>query len=269
MDRREDITPELLRILEDTIARAAELADEGEDYLAHFYALYLLAQFREKRAYPLVVRLCRIDEEVLDRLLGDFITEDLCRVLASVYDGDTAPIESIVEDVDVYEYVRDAAMDSLVVLVAEGAKSRDEVMAYLTSLFDGKLERSHSQVWNGLVSCATDLHPAEVYDRIGAAYSEGLVGPGFISPKDVDRALRQDPSTLLEQLPKTSRRYITNAIEEMEGWGCFDWPKPRNVEAPRTQNFVAPTPRSAKVSPNEPCPCGSGKKYKKCCGRVG
>jgi len=23
-----------------------------------------------------------------------------------------------------------------------------------------------------------------------------------------------------------------------------------------------------KVYPNDPCPCGSGKKYKKCCGRV-
>jgi len=22
-----------------------------------------------------------------------------------------------------------------------------------------------------------------------------------------------------------------------------------------------------KVGPNDPCPCGSGKKYKKCCGR--
>jgi uncharacterized protein YecA (UPF0149 family) len=22
-----------------------------------------------------------------------------------------------------------------------------------------------------------------------------------------------------------------------------------------------------KVKPNDPCPCGSGKKYKKCCGR--
>jgi preprotein translocase subunit SecA len=24
-----------------------------------------------------------------------------------------------------------------------------------------------------------------------------------------------------------------------------------------------------KIGRNEPCPCGSGKKYKKCCGRVG
>ena len=29
---------------------------------------------------------------------------------------------------------------------------------------------------------------------------------------------------------------------------------------------AAPAPRAVKVGPNEPCPCGSGKKYKKCCG---
>ena len=25
--------------------------------------------------------------------------------------------------------------------------------------------------------------------------------------------------------------------------------------------------KSDKIGPNDPCPCGSGKKYKKCCGR--
>ncbi|MDR0369519.1 MAG: SEC-C domain-containing protein [Candidatus Peribacteria bacterium] len=25
-------------------------------------------------------------------------------------------------------------------------------------------------------------------------------------------------------------------------------------------------PQHKKVRPNDPCPCGSGKKYKKCCG---
>ena len=27
-----------------------------------------------------------------------------------------------------------------------------------------------------------------------------------------------------------------------------------------------PVRKSKKVGPNDPCPCGSGKKYKKCCG---
>src|SRR5438067_13272704 len=53
--RREEITPELLRILKGTVDRAAQLDAEG-DYMAHLYAMFLLAQFRETRAYPLVVR---------------------------------------------------------------------------------------------------------------------------------------------------------------------------------------------------------------------
>lgn len=31
-------------------------------------------------------------------------------------------------------------------------------------------------------------------------------------------------------------------------------------------NKIISRPKTVKVSPNEPCPCGSGKKYKKCCG---
>jgi preprotein translocase subunit SecA len=27
----------------------------------------------------------------------------------------------------------------------------------------------------------------------------------------------------------------------------------------------APVRKAVKVGPNDPCPCGSGKKYKKCC----
>jgi SWIM/SEC-C metal-binding protein len=32
-------------------------------------------------------------------------------------------------------------------------------------------------------------------------------------------------------------------------------------------NWPKPTEAEKKVGRNEPCPCGSGKKYKKCCGK--
>ena len=70
--RREEITPELLRVLEDTVNRAAELDVEG-GYMAHLYAMFLLAQFRETRAYPLVVRFASLPGELLYSLCGDFI----------------------------------------------------------------------------------------------------------------------------------------------------------------------------------------------------
>ncbi|HKK09281.1 MAG TPA: SEC-C metal-binding domain-containing protein [Bacteroidales bacterium] len=46
------------------------------------------------------------------------------------------------------------------------------------------------------------------------------------------------------------------------------------MESKNNQNDVddsdqAPIRRPPKIGRNEPCPCGSGKKYKKCCGENG
>jgi len=78
--------PELLKILEHTCQNAEEIA-EKDNYFAHIYALFLLAQFREKGAYPLVVNLIGMPSEILENLLGDVITEGLQNILASVCDG--------------------------------------------------------------------------------------------------------------------------------------------------------------------------------------
>lgn len=205
MEMREELTPALLRILEDTLERAGEIAAEDEEhaYFAHLYAMYLLAQFRETRAYPLVVRFTRLEEHLLDALFGDFLTGNLHRVLASVCGGDTEPIKQLVEDPGVYEYARSAALRSLLVLVAAGEISRDEVMAYITSLFQGGLERSRSFIWDALVECASQLHPGEVYDHIVAAFEEGLVDPGFVSLRGVERRLNEDKSAVLENVRRS------------------------------------------------------------------
>ncbi len=157
--RREEVTPELLRILEDTVDRAAQLDAEG-DYMAHLYAMFLLAQFRETRAYPLVVRFASLPGDLLDSLCGDFITEDLGQVLASVCGGELAGIQSLIENEDADEWARGAALSSLVTLVAAGQKSRDEIVSYFASLFRGKLVRQWSHVWDTLVSYSSDLYPS-------------------------------------------------------------------------------------------------------------
>jgi hypothetical protein len=94
--RREEITPELLRILEETVERAAQLDAEG-DYMAYLYAMFLLAQFRETRAYSLWCALRRF-RATSCTLCGDFITEDLGRVLASVCGGELPGIQSLIEN---------------------------------------------------------------------------------------------------------------------------------------------------------------------------
>ena len=44
-----------------------------------------------------------------------------------------------------------------------------------------------------------------------------------------------------------------------------DLPKPQNLKGKNKINFAPATRQSRKIGRNEKCPCGSGKKYKKCC----
>jgi hypothetical protein len=255
---RQQITPELLRILREARQNVKKLVDQ-EDYLAHIYAMYLLAQFRESRAYPLIVDFFSMPGEVSLDLTGDLVTETLGRILASVCHGDVSLIKQLVEDENANEYVRDAALEALLVLVARGVKSREEVMTYYQSLFRGELIREPAHIWDGLVSCSVDLYPEEVLQDIKRAYDDGLVDEGFIGFESVEETLALGKEKTLENLKGDTRnRFIVDTIGEMEWWACFDAPKRRGEGSTKR-----------KVGRNDPCPCGSGKKYKRCCGRPG
>lgn len=144
---RDETVPKLLQILEQANEDPHALVNQPEN-MAHIFALYLLAQFREKRAYPLIAELFSLPGEMCFDLTGDVVTEDLSRILASVSCGDDRLIKGLVENESVNEYVRNSAVRALVTLVACGEKTRDEVADYFRSLFRGRLVRQPS------LSCA-------------------------------------------------------------------------------------------------------------------
>lgn len=269
------ITPELLRILEETINRADMFAQDGE-YMAHFYALYLLAQFREARAYPLVVRLALLPSKLLDDLCGDFITETLGRVLASVCGGDLAGIQQVIESADADEWARSAALDALVTLVAAGVKSREEIVALLGSFYRGGIERHESAVWSGLVNATCDLWPGDLLDDIELAFQDGLIERLSVTREDVQFAFDRG---LEGQLAATARsrhhQPIDDTVRDFGGWACFQPQKARRDalttkgDPSTTQqpplNYAPLMKDTPKTGRNDPCPCGSGRKYKKCC----
>jgi hypothetical protein len=275
IEQREAITPELLRVVEAIAANPTEFAQQ-DDYMLPVFALYLLAQFREKRAFPAVVKMFSAPGQTSYKLVGDTVTEGLKQILASVYDGNPAPLHGLIENEEVDEFVRDAAINALLVLENTGQMPRAEVIEYFRSLFHGKLQRTHSFAWNGLVCAVADLPAPELLEEVRQAYSEGLVDETVADLKGIERDVAK---------PWPGRRaghtLITDAISDMEGWACFhnddlgptEPPEvqvpapPRTPPAPR--EYVPPKPfiREPKIGRNDPCPCGSGKKYKKCCGK--
>jgi hypothetical protein len=254
---RDLMVPELVKILARILENYEDFLDR-ENYMGHIYAMFLLAQFREKSAYQPIIQLSSLPGELPDELMGDLVTEDLPRILAGVSCGDDYLIRRLAENDNVNEYVRGSALEALVTLVAAGEKSRDELIDYFQSLFRTKLSREPSVVWENLVSYSLDLYPGEVYQDIKQCYRDDLIEPFYASMEDVEESLAMGKEAALEDLKK-NRHYtlITDAIKDMEGWACFEPPKPPSADK-----------KGKKIGRNDPCPCGSGKKYKKCCGKL-
>jgi len=171
-----------------------------------------------------------------------------------------------VENANVNEYVRSSAIDTFLVLCASDQMSREDVVAYYRSLFHGKLERRFSSPWNWLVYAVAELRAHELLEDVRQAYTDDLVDPFFAKLEEIERDLASPAQ------PLRGYHIITDAVSEMERWACFGREKSKPVQP------ISPPPalgtaasqasvRRAKVGRNEPCPCGSGKKYKKCCSK--
>src|SRR5829696_3719701 len=115
--KKEQITPLLVRILEEAADNIEDIYEQ-EDYMAHIYAMFLLAQFREQRSYPLIVNFFSAPGDISLEATGDVVTEYLDRILASVCGGDVSLIKQLAENEAADEFVRNAALESLVCLVA-------------------------------------------------------------------------------------------------------------------------------------------------------
>lgn len=218
--KRKQITPFLLEILKDSIHRIDDII-EDENYQGHLYAMYLLAQFREKEAFPLILDLFAFPGEIPHSIAGDVLTEDLSRILASVCDNRIQPFCEIIENSLLNEYVRASCQSALITLVGCGKMQRDEVMSYFKTLFQTRLERRPSFVWDNLVVCACSLYPEEVYTEICQAYKDNLINTSFISAKDVDLVLSKDKNFHLFQLYQ-NMEFIEDTVSEMEKWmGTF------------------------------------------------
>ncbi len=173
--RREEVILIALETLE-AIDRDPEPWLVDQNRMVHIHAMYLLALFRETRAYPLLVRIFSHPGEFPFDLAGDVVTEDLGRILVSVSGGDISGMAALIENEQANEYVRSAALKGVVSLVASGQRARDDAVAYFLQLFQ-KQERKPGAQWDGLANVCADLWPQETLKELRRAYEDGLVDP--------------------------------------------------------------------------------------------
>jgi hypothetical protein len=292
--QRDAITSELIAAIERVSADPGYYLEHHEKCL-HLFAIYLLAQFRETAALDCFIRFFSLPGEQALDLTGDLVTETGAAVFASVCGGDPTPLLRLAHDEAVNEFVRGQAIDALLVQGTWEERPREAVIAELRGLFSSLPKPGNGSVWAALVGAVDTFNALELLPEVRQAFAEGLVDESVIGLDDIDPSKprrRQDcfrPSAEERLRWFEERNAPIDAVSECWAWTCFrdadedsDLPDDREGTnwGDRFKEAVAPTvyaptpyvpsqPYIArpKTGRNDPCPCGSGKKYKKCCGK--
>ncbi len=270
-ERWDEVGSALIAQLE-TAANGGEPSERSDNILC--FGIYLMAQVRDTRAYRPLCALAA-DRERLDPIMADGITEDLSVILARLYDGDQAPLRTLVESTDADQFVRDAALGTLAMLTASGRIDRDETANYLRHLHATMQPQDDNYVWVGWQQAVAALCLDDLVPLVEDAFARGLIGEWVMDIKhfreDLSAVQRSgDPAAVFDFTTRDDGRFDDVAVM-MAKWDCFQ-PKKEYPPAPRSAARPAPPMGTDSVrnpyrgvGRNDPCPCGSGKKFKKCC----
>ncbi len=95
------------------------------------------------------------------------------------------------------------------------------------------------------------------------------INESLITPNPVEEMEEDTKVSLAFDKEKLYRNMVDAKAEwlyELPQWeAIFDAETRKNLYL--EQKKAGTVVKEAKIYPNDPCPCGSGKKYKKCCGR--
>jgi hypothetical protein len=262
---RETMTPVFLR----SIDKFLSMEEESVAPDALFFMFHLLGEWREKSAYwPLAV-LLRLPPDILDTILGGAITETSHRVMASVFDGDPEPLYDIIRDEEADEFIRSRMCQAIAMLTRSGDLPRDAAENFLRDCYSQLKPQQDCYVWQGWLDAVAWLGLAELKPLVQQAFLRGSIDPQWLSfedfEKDLQHAIAHPEAEPLH--PDGEHALFGDTIAELSHWACFKPEKPRDESEwnpPASFGLPHREPRRD-VGRNDPCPCGSGKKFKKCC----
>ena len=292
VEQQEEMTPVLLKALDVVKIREKRSSSASKSRQA-VHALYLLTQFGEEKAWPLVVDLFSSMSAQDNVSIGDDFDEIVCdslsQILATLSKGDIRPLQSIIENTSIDEYVRDAALSALVVIYQQGDLELQELISYLHQLYQFGLEQERNQVWNAWVQGACyNTQPDEFMDALKALYEQEIADPYYITLEELSERCNMAPEAIRKAVMQQEADfycYITDALAGLRKLSCYSGEENELLQSMENMVINQTTPlASAQLAPaspspsffpetadysdvgrNDPCPCGSGKKFKKCC----
>lgn len=207
------------------------------------HAIHILPLIKTGEALELLLDIVRYKNEEL----RDWLTEDVPSLLVAFGEGITERLKVFIRDETLEAFARGTASSALITFARKNPELENEIKELLVEL----LNTTHDDTFTGLVSMdllsfgdpsvIPEIEKAIEEDRIKSIFLRDIYGR-LESGKFYDESERHTKDPLSHFSRKNIEHLHAIAYPEKED-----------------------SPREEKIGRNEPCPCGSGKKYKKCC----
>jgi uncharacterized protein YecA (UPF0149 family) len=246
------------------------LAPEGlssAEGLASLRATLLwLAHWRDEQCFGDLLRLVR--QPRFGELLPekDWLVLNLHRIFGSLAAADDLPVfGDLVLDCGLKQALREQALLVIHFLWLEGRVSeREAVEQYRVLLAQGLDANDSWELWLALLVNAAVVGGVKLKPQVMAVLDGGHLGEQTTFVRKVLNGLF---STSSQQLRDMLRKEHKGPYEDMPAEVAAMLNPPEDEEELSVPERGKPLVREApKIGRNDPCPCGSGKKYKKCCG---
>lgn len=249
--------------------------------LLSVYLPFILGQWERKESSKDIFDLVACSEESIDRRIGYSITEEYPVILYKCFDGDLNYLEEAISKDNVGSFPKLAYLRALSMYYIEDLKDTLGLKVYLEKLLK---EQPALATW---ISSIVLMHPLDELLSVGERsvkskfYDPGVNGLWsefkfhFYNSSQDETSIFKEPFNAVDAfrnwtqfseerpiIPEYAALYqqLFDAREERLG-------KPKEKVAATNRFNHKPLVKGKKIGRNEPCPCGSGKKYKKCCGK--
>ena len=151
-----------------------------------------------------------------------------------------------------------AGVTALALLAAWVEVPREPIVDWFLWLAREGLEREPGPVWDSLAVESADIEALVLFPELRRGYADGLIDARVMHPSELEDVEAAPRGSVLEA---TRERWppIDDVASAIGWWARFG-------KAAGFASTAEPYRASPKIGRNEPCPCGSGRKFKKCCG---
>ncbi len=246
---------------------ATEQLSEGEIQCL-FFGIQLLADQKEYRAFEDLIELCKRDDDFgspLEHVLGDLITETLPTMFFILSQKEPALLFSLIEHPDAGPWVKLSALRCVFSLVEAEFLATEVIVPKLEKWIQLFEQQSQDNLLTNLAMYCITYQLDEVKAIFLKLFREDKLARRLVNDEELENwQLKRPVKDIDEGHVKSDYNIMV-----LEKWAAFSepkLPKKQSVEKIMTKAQVYnPQTDKPKAGRNDPCPCGSGKKYKKCC----